>query len=72
MARRVRGSSQTSRIGTSGQVLTCQRALVNTVQAVADGTDNPLTSTIRCIGENVNTHTFPPAPTFAITAFGMS
>src|ERR1700758_383180 len=52
IARRTCGCAHTRRIGTSGQILTCQRALVNTDQAEADGTLRRLTSTITARGSS--------------------
>src|SRR5262249_40508107 len=45
-------SGQASKIGTSGQVLTCQRALVNTDHAESDGTNSRVTSTITARGSS--------------------
>lgn len=53
IVRRTSGDAHTSRIGTSGHTLTCQRALVNTVQADADGTCRRLTSTITARGSSI-------------------
>src|SRR5947209_8564396 len=52
IARRTGGCAHTSRIGTSGHTLTCQRALVNTVHADADGAERRLTSTITARGSS--------------------